>query len=148
MGAVDIHIVQAHVVSSSWIALLVPRQGSTKPLFIWELWNSGLSCLALQYGQFSSESFHYWLFLRDLGTSLVVQWLRIHLLMQGTRVRALVWEDPTCRGATKPVRHNLCSRAREPQLLKPVHLEPMHLEPVPRSKRSHCSEKPMHRNEE
>ena len=26
--------------------------------------------------------------------------------MQGTRVRALVWEDPTCRGATKPVQHN------------------------------------------
>ena len=24
----------------------------------------------------------------------------------GTRVRALVWEDPTCRGATKPVCHN------------------------------------------
>ena len=22
--------------------------------------------------------------------------------MQGTRVRALVWEDPTCRGATEP----------------------------------------------
>ncbi|XP_057382114.1 acetoacetyl-CoA synthetase isoform X2 [Balaenoptera acutorostrata] len=40
------------------------------------------------------------------GTSLVAQWLRIRLPMQGTRVRALVWEDPTCRGATKPVRHN------------------------------------------
>ena len=38
--------------------------------------------------------------------SLVVQWLRICLLMQGTRVRALVWEDPTCRGATGPVSHN------------------------------------------
>ncbi|KAJ8785232.1 hypothetical protein J1605_007451 [Eschrichtius robustus] len=32
--------------------------------------------------------------------------LRIHLPMQGTRVQALVWEDPTCRGATKPVSHN------------------------------------------
>ena len=41
-----------------------------------------------------------------IGTSLVVQWLRIHLPMQGTRVRSLVWEDPTCRGAAKPVRHN------------------------------------------
>ena len=41
-----------------------------------------------------------------LGTSLVAQWLRIHLPMQGTRVPALVWKDPTCRGATKPVRHN------------------------------------------
>ena len=40
------------------------------------------------------------------GASLVAQWLRIHLPMQGTRVRALVWEDPTCHGATKPVRHN------------------------------------------
>ncbi|KAJ8782860.1 hypothetical protein J1605_009468 [Eschrichtius robustus] len=39
-------------------------------------------------------------------TSLVAQWLRIRLPMQGTRVRALVWEDPTCRGATKPVCHN------------------------------------------
>ena len=38
--------------------------------------------------------------------SLVVQWLRICLSMQGTRVRALVWEDPTCRGATGPVSHN------------------------------------------
>ena len=26
--------------------------------------------------------------------------------MQGTRVQSLVREDPTCRGATKPVRHN------------------------------------------
>ena len=34
------------------------------------------------------------------------QLLRICLPMQGTRVRALVWEDPTCRRATKPVRHN------------------------------------------
>ena len=40
------------------------------------------------------------------GASLVAQWLRICLLMQGTRVRALVWEDPTCRGATEPVSHN------------------------------------------
>ncbi|KAJ8788880.1 hypothetical protein J1605_005176 [Eschrichtius robustus] len=35
--------------------------------------------------------------------SLVAQWLRICLPMQGTRVRALVWEDPTCRGATGPL---------------------------------------------
>ena len=38
--------------------------------------------------------------------SLGAQWLRIRLPTQGTRVRALVREDPTCRGATKPVRHN------------------------------------------
>ena len=40
------------------------------------------------------------------GTSLVAQWLRIRLPMQGTWVRALVQEDPTCHGATKPVRHS------------------------------------------
>ena len=39
-------------------------------------------------------------------TSLVVQWLRIRLPRQGTRVRALVREDPTRFRATKPVHHN------------------------------------------
>ena len=29
------------------------------------------------------------------GASLVAQWLRVCLLMQGTWVQALVWEDPT-----------------------------------------------------
>ena len=40
------------------------------------------------------------------GTSLVAKWLRIHLPMQGTQAQALVQEDPTCHGATKPMRHN------------------------------------------
>ena len=61
--------------------------------------------------------------------------------MQGTQVRALVWEDPTCRGATKPARRNDWAYAR--QLLKPARLEPML-----RNKRSHRNEKPVHRNEE
>ena len=42
----------------------------------------------------------------QVGASLVAQWLRVCLPMQGTRVRALVWEEPTCRRATKPVSHN------------------------------------------
>ena len=52
----------------------------------------------------------------------MVQCLRIRLPVQGTRVPALVWEDPTCRGATKPQVPQLLSlhsRAREPQLLSP-----------------------------
>ena len=87
------------------------------------------------------------------GASLVAQWLRIHLPIQGTQFRALVWEDPTCCGATKPVHHNYWACALEPtshnywarvlQLLKPAHLEP-----TLRNKRSHCNEKPVHRNEE
>ena len=43
-----------------------------------------------------------------LWTSLVVQYIRIHLPMTGAQVRSLVWEDSTCHGATK---------ARVPQLL-------------------------------
>ena len=39
------------------------------------------------------------------GASLVVQWLRVRLPMQGTRVRAPVREDPTCHGAARPVSH-------------------------------------------
>ena len=41
-----------------------------------------------------------------VGTSLVVQWLRVLLPMQGTWVHFLVLEDPTCLGATQPVCHN------------------------------------------
>ena len=64
-------------------------------------------------------------------TSLVARWLRTRLPMQGTRVWALVREDPTCRGATKPMCHNYwaCALepvshnywARVPQLLKPAY---------------------------
>ena len=56
------------------------------------------------------------------GSSLVAQWLRIRLPMQGTWVRALVWEDPTCPGATRPVSHNCwacASGARAPQQERP-----------------------------
>ena len=88
-----------------------------------------------------------------MRASLVAQWLRICLPMQGTRVWALLREDPTCRRATKPVRHNYwaCALepashnywARVPQLLKPTRLEPMLC-----NKRSHCNEKSARRNEE
>ena len=49
-----------------------------------------------------------WRFLKKLkiGASLVAQWLRICLPMQGTRVRALVWDDPACRRAAGPVGHS------------------------------------------
>ena len=46
--------------------------------------------------------------------SLVAQWLRIRLPMQGTWVWALVREDPICHGAAKPVRHNYWACALEP----------------------------------
>ena len=85
--------------------------------------------------------------------SLVAQWLRICLPMQGARVWAGAREDLTCRRATNPMHHNYwacaleltCHNywARMPQLLKAAHLEP-----VLRNKRSHCNEKPAHCNKE
>ena len=73
--------------------------------------------------------------------------------MQGTRVQALVQEDPTCRGATKPMHHNYWACAPEPTshnywACVPQLLQPARLEPVLRKKRSHRSEKPAHRNED
>ena len=67
------------------------------------------------------------------GTSLVAQWLRIHLPLQETRVWSLIQEDPTCHGATKPISHNYWACALEPML---------------HNKRSYRNEKPAHRNEE
>ena len=69
---------------------------------------------------------------REGRTSLVVQWLRICLPVQGTWVQSLVQEDSTCPQST-------CMSLR----LKPVHLEPKLC-----SKRSCQNEKPAHCNEE
>ena len=90
-------------------------------------------------------------FKKSLGASLVAQWLGVRLPMRGTRVRAPVWEDPTCRRATGPMRHNYWTCTIEPashnywarmlQLLKPACLDP-----VLHNKRSHPSERPAHRN--
>ena len=51
-----------------------------------------------------------------MRASLVVQGLRIHLATQETLAQSLVWEDPTSRGATKPLRSRACVQ----QLLKPA----------------------------
>ena len=59
-----------------------------------------LNCFSYKYSEVSVS------FKSIFRASLVAQWLRICLLMQGTQVRALVWEDPTCRGAAGPVSHN------------------------------------------
>ena len=73
--------------------------------------------------------------------------------MQGTQVRSLVVEDPTCHRATNPVHHNYWACALEPTshnywARMPQLLKPMRLEPVLHSKRSHRNDKPMHRNKE
>ena len=57
---------------------------------------------------------------------------------------------PRSNEAHVPQLLSLCSRAREPQLLSPhaTTTEAAHLEPMLRDKRSHCNEKPAHRNKE
>ena len=52
-----------------------------------------------------------------MGTSLVAQWLRLCLPMQGIQVRPLGQEDPICHGATKPMSHNYWAGVL--RLLKP-----------------------------
>ena len=113
-------------------------------------WQLGSRCQTLV-----AEKAHEWACSKEnyAETSLVAQWLRILLPMQGTQVWALVREDPTCHRATKPMSHNYWAWALEPvshnywarvpQLLKPTSLEP-----VLRNKRSHRNEKPAHRIKE
>ena len=60
-------------------------------LFLWSTWTDS-----------PTKLFSF----KQSWASLVAQWLRVCLPVQGTRVRALVWEDPTCRGADGPVSHN------------------------------------------
>ena len=86
-----------------------------------------LSCYVTSYPKlsiFKEQSFR---------TSLVVQWLRIHLPIQQTQVQSLFREDSTCRGPTKPVDHNPGALA---------------LEPVFCNKRNPHNEKLQHHNEE
>ena len=70
----------------------------------------------------------------QLGASLVVQWLRIHLAVQGTLVRSLVQEDPTWLWSKSAHTPELLSprtaateagvpRARVPQQEKPPRRE-------------------------
>ena len=76
---------------------------------------------------------HYAIFINNYNwASLVAQWLRICLPMQGTRVQALVWEDPTCRGAARPVSHNYWACAAGA---------------CAPNKRGHDSERPAHHDE-
>ena len=73
--------------------------------------------------------------------------------MQETRVQSLGREDPTCRGATKPVHHNYWACTLEPASHNywawvPQLLKPMRLEPLLHNKRSLRNEKPAHHNED
>ena len=120
----------------------------------WKLFNT--LCFSVFWGEiidFKIILKHFWEIRSYNGASLVAQWLGIRLPMQGTWVRSLVQEDPTCHGATKPVRHNYWACALEPTshnswAYVPQLLKPACLEPLLRNKGSHHNEKPVHRKEE
>ena len=44
--------------------------------------------------------------LQWVRTSLVVQWVRIHLPVEGTWIQSLIREDSSCLRTSKPMRHN------------------------------------------
>ena len=127
------------------------RQGHSRNTKMTE--HSPLRMNTSDYSFFTTCNFSLALILlssRDFPGGAVVKNLPANA---GDTVRAVVGEDPTCCGATKPVRHNYRAWALEPvsrnywacvpQLLKPTLLGP-----VLRNKRSHRNEKPAHRNEE
>ena len=58
---------------------------------------------------------------RLIGTSLVVQWIGIHLPMQWAWVQCLVWEDSKRQPATEPISRNYWAHVL--QTLKPRHPE-------------------------
>ena len=60
---------------------------------------------------------------RQVGTSLVVLWLRMCLPMQGTWVQSLVREDSICCRATSLCATILSFRARDLQQEKPLQSE-------------------------
>ena len=70
------------------------------------MFTAALFTIAKKWKQPKCPSTDKWIKKIWYRASLVAQWLRICLLVQGTRVRALVWEDPTCRGAAGPVSHS------------------------------------------
>ena len=81
-------------------------------------------------------------------TSLVLQRIKIHLPIQGTRVCSLVQEDYTCGEAAKPMCHKYGACALHLLSLLLQLLKPVCPEPVLYSKRCHCNEEPIHPNEE
>ena len=96
------------------------QESRTSTLFFFSswlrhVWHTAFKKCLFNISDFVSLcDFYIELLINQGRTSLVAQWLRIRLPMQGTRVRALVRKDPTCRGATKPVRHNYWACTLEP----------------------------------
>ena len=115
------------------------------------------SAECLRTGNFHQQ-WDFWFWSRKerkmyYGISPLVQWIRIRLPVQGTRVQSLVREDPTHLRAAKPGCHStepVPFRACEPQILSPRAATPEALAPRPHAlnKRGHRSEQPAHHSQE
>ena len=73
-----------------------------------------LQIIFVFYFKYLVHKVRFFKYKKKSGASLVMQWLRIRLPMQGACVWALLREDPTCRGATGPVHHSCWACALEP----------------------------------
>ena len=62
----------------------------------------------------------------------------------GEWVWSLIWEDPACLGATKPIHYSYWACALEPGNRN--YWSPCTREPTLCKKRSHCNERPVHHN--
>ena len=86
--------------------------------------------------------------------AFLVQWLRIHLPIQGTPVQSLVLEDPICCGATKPASHNYwaCALHQEKSRQWEAHalqwrVNPSHCnQRKPAARKTQCSQKEISKN--
>ena len=81
--------------------------------FVFSLWISNHSSSICWKGILPPLNYSCILSKIGWGASLVAQWLRVRLPVQGTRVQSLVREDPTCHGATKPLHHGYWACALE-----------------------------------
>ncbi|XP_067592559.1 small ribosomal subunit protein bS18m isoform X1 [Pseudorca crassidens] len=83
----------SHMPRSSWA-----REPRPLGLHVWSLWSATGEATAVRGPRTAKKKNHLW-------ASLVAQWLKVRLPMQGMQVRAPVREDPTCRGAAGPMSH-------------------------------------------
>ena len=92
-------------------------------------------------------SFNYYQELFEDFTSVSV--VKTHLVIQQTQVQPLIWGDPTCHKANKPVPHNNWACALESGSQLPAYCNSWSLSTLENAllnKRSQCNEKAVHHN--
>ena len=85
-------VIQVHI--RSW-----PKAWRNIPLVCWHSWTDLVQKI----------------YQETMGSILRAQWWRIHSPMQETQVLSLIWKDPACHKATKPMSHNYWGCALEPR---------------------------------